>query len=57
MTVPISVSRADARRFLIDAFALDGFQTLPDVHAALETLGFVQEDSINVCGRIHDLIL
>jgi uncharacterized protein YcaQ len=53
----IPVSRAAARRFLIDAFALNGFQTLPDVHAALGTLGFVQEDSINVCGRIHDLIL
>lgn len=53
----IPISRAGARRFLIDAFALSGFQTLPDVHIALETLGFVQEDSINVCGRIHDLIL
>ena len=53
----VSVSRIAARRFLIHAFGLDGFQSLPDVDTALETLGFVQEDSIHVCGRIHDLIL
>jgi len=52
-----STSRAAARRFLVRAFALDGFQTLPDVPTVIERLGFVQEDSINVCGRIHDLIL
>lgn len=46
-----------ARRFLLTAFALDGFQTLPDVPTAVNRLEFVQEDSINVCGRIHDLIL
>lgn len=57
MSAPITVSRTDARQFLIRAFGLNGFQSLPDVHTALETLGFVQEDSINVCGRIHDLIL
>jgi uncharacterized protein YcaQ len=53
----IQVSTAAARRFLVRAFALDGFQTLPDVATALERLEFVQEDSINVCGRIHDLVL
>ncbi|MBC8140964.1 MAG: YcaQ family DNA glycosylase [Armatimonadetes bacterium] len=53
----LAVSRADARAFLLRAFALDGFQTLPTVADAVETLGFVQEDSINVCGRMHDLVL
>jgi uncharacterized protein len=53
----IVISPVAARRFLIREFALDGFQTLPDVSAALERLEFVQQDSINVCGRIHDLIL
>ncbi len=53
----IQISRGAARRFLVRSFALDGFQSLPDVAAALDRLQFVQEDSINVCGRIHDLIL
>ena len=57
MPPPLAVSRADARRFLVRAFALDAFQTLPSVADTLDTLGFVQEDSIHVCGRIHDLIL
>ena len=55
--VTIEVSAVAARRFLIRAFALDKFQTLPSVPAALDRLEFVQEDSINICGRIHDLIL
>ena len=41
----------------MEQFALDGWQTLPDVASAVERLEFAQEDSINVCGRIHDLIL
>ena len=53
----ISVSKEAARRFLVRSFALEGFQTLPHVSAALETLTVVQMDSINVCGRMHDLIL
>ncbi len=53
----LSVSAAAARRFLIHAFALDTPQALPDVAAALDRLEFVQMDSINVCGRMHDLIL
>lgn len=56
-TPALTVSRAAARRFLVRAFALDGFQTLPDVPTAIDRLEFVQEDSINVCGRIHDLVL
>jgi uncharacterized protein YcaQ len=30
---------------------------LPDIAAALHHLGYVQIDPINVCGRMHDLIL
>lgn len=54
---PLRVSLAAVRRYLVRAFALNGFQALPHVAAAVERLQFVQEDSINVCGRIHDLIL
>jgi len=53
----LKISRHAARRFLIDSFAANGFQTLPDIPAALARLEFVQMDSINVCGRIHDLVL
>ncbi len=53
----VTVEAARARRFLIDAFALGGFQTLPDARSAIERLEFVQEDSIPICGRMHDLIL
>ena len=56
-TTPFPISAEAARRFLIHSFALDAPQTLPDVRTALDRLEFVQEDSINVCGRIHDLIL
>ncbi len=53
----IILSPIAARRFLIHAFALRSFQALPTVADAIDCLESVQEDSINVCGRIHDLIL
>ncbi|MBC8103720.1 MAG: YcaQ family DNA glycosylase [Cytophagales bacterium] len=53
----VILSAIAVRRFLIHAFALEGFQTLPDIPAAIAGLESIQEDSINVCGRIHDLIL
>lgn len=53
----ITMDAVTARRFLLEAHGLTGFQTFPDVAAALRSLEFVQEDSINVCGRMHDLIL
>ncbi|MDX1932533.1 MAG: crosslink repair DNA glycosylase YcaQ family protein [Capsulimonadales bacterium] len=53
----VSVTRDAARRFLVRAFALEGPPSLPNVAAALDALESVQEDSINICGRIHDLIL
>jgi uncharacterized protein len=57
VTAPVSVSRAAARRFLLRSFGLErpgGDRGVPDVVRDLE---FVQMDSIDVCGRIHDLIL
>ncbi len=57
MTEPIFVTCEQARRFLIHAFALTGGLSLTSVDAVLDRLEFIQEDSINVCGRMHDLIL
>lgn len=45
----------EARRFVRRASLLD--QPAPTLGAALRTMGFVQVDPINVCGRMHDLIL
>lgn len=51
----IVVPTLAARRFMRHAVGLDaGF---PDVQSALAHLGYVQIDPINVCGRMHDLIL
>ena len=44
-----------ARRFLRRALGLD--EPFPDVAAALAHLSYVQIDPLNVCGRMHDLIL
>ena len=54
-TVCLTIEQA--RRFLIDGFALDAWQSLGSVREALDVLEFVQEDSIDVCGRMHELIL
>lgn len=53
----ITISKAQARRFLLHHFALERWQSLPSVERAIQALEFVQEDSINVCGRMHELIL
>jgi len=52
---PRKVSRAAARRFLRRAHLLDS--PAADVGAVVAHLGFIQIDPINVCGRMHDLIL
>jgi uncharacterized protein len=60
MTKPsslLTITKSQARRFLIHQYALDSFQPFASVQEAIERLEFVQEDSINVCGRMHDLIL
>lgn len=51
----IRVSPAVARRFQRRALLLD--RPVATVGAALAHLGYVQMDPINVCGRMHDLIL
>ena len=52
---PLTVNARAARRFLRTALGLDAPHR--DVAAALTYHGFVQLDPINVCGRMHDLIL
>ena len=47
----------EARTYLLDGFALGSWQSLESVREALDVLEFVQEDSIDVCGRMHELIL
>nr|WP_281380366.1 crosslink repair DNA glycosylase YcaQ family protein [Armatimonas rosea] len=36
---------------------MESWQSLPDSESAIRALEFVQEDSIPICGRMHDLIL
>lgn len=55
MAPPLTVTPAAARRFMRRALLLD--QPAPTISAALDHHGFVQIDPINVCGRMHDLIL
>ncbi len=51
----LKLSREVARRFLVRALALA--EPHAGVAAALSYHGYVQIDPINVCGRMHDLIL
>jgi uncharacterized protein YcaQ len=51
----LKISPAHAQRFLRRALLLDA--PAPDISTALAHLGYVQIDPINVCGRMHDLIL
>jgi hypothetical protein len=55
MPAAIRVSPAVARRFHRRALLLD--RPVATVGDALAHLGYVQMDPINVCGRMHDLIL
>ena len=52
---PLRFSVIDARRFHRRATLLD--TPAPEIQTALEHHGFIQIDPINVCGRMHDLIL
>ena len=51
----LQVTPRAARRFLRRALLLD--KPVPDVATALTHHGYIQIDPINVCGRMHDLIL
>lgn len=55
MPKPLVVDPAAARRFMRRALLLD--KPAADIGTALAHHGFVQIDPINVCGRMHDLIL
>ncbi len=55
MGIP-EVDPAKVRDFLIHRL-LPEPSPRPDVSGVVDQLGFVQEDSIDVCGRMHDLIL
>ncbi len=52
---PLHVTPATARRFMRRALLLD--TPVPDVATALAHHGYIQIDPLNVCGRMHDLIL
>ena len=52
---PLRVTPEAARRFLLRALLLDS--PAPSVAAALDHHGYIQIDPLNVCGRMHDLIL
>lgn len=52
---PLRLDPATARRFMRRALLLD--EPAPDVATALAHHGYIQIDPINVCGRMHDLIL
>jgi hypothetical protein len=52
---PLKIDSLTARRFVRRAVLLDA--PAPDIATALAHLGYVQIDPINICGRMHDLIL
>jgi uncharacterized protein len=52
---PLRLSKLEARRLQRRAVLLDS--AVPNIDATVNHLGFVQMDPINVCGRMHDLIL
>lgn len=52
---PLRLDPLTARRFMRRALLLD--TPAPDMASALSHLGYIQIDPINVCGRMHDLIL
>lgn len=55
MSTALTLAPAEARRFHRRMLLLD--TPAPDVATALAHHGFIQIDPINVCGRMHDLIL
>jgi uncharacterized protein YcaQ len=52
---PTTLSVAAARRFVLRTQHLD--TPFPNVDTALAYLGYIQIDPLNICGRMHDLIL
>lgn len=54
-TMTLQITPEQARRFQLQALGLAA--PFADVASALRHHGFIQLDPINVCGRMHDLIL
>jgi uncharacterized protein YcaQ len=54
-SAPLPLDPITARRFMRRALLLD--EPAPDLATALAHHGYIQIDPINVCGRMHDLIL
>ena len=52
---PLAITPLQARHFLRRALGFD--EPHPTVASALEHHGYIQIDPINICGRMHDLIL
>jgi len=52
---PHTITLQQARRFALQRLGL--VRPFGDVEAALRELAYVQLDPINVCGRMHDLVL
>ena len=52
---PLEVTTSQAREFLLRATGLDHSWSTPE--AAIRHMGYVQMDPIDVCGKMHDLIL
>lgn len=55
LPAPLKLAPDHARRFARRALRLD--TPAADTAAALQHLGYVQIDPLNICGRMHDLIL
>src|SRR5580765_4561970 len=55
MSASLKIKARDARLFLRHVHAFEA--RFAGVEAALRHLGYVQIDPINVCGRMHDLVL
>lgn len=55
MPPPLRLAPDHARRFMRRAQLLD--EPVADVATALAHLGYAQIDPLNICGRMHDLIL
>lgn len=55
MSTALPVTALTARRFVRRAVGLD--IPFPDIASVLAHHGYIQIDPINVCGRMHDLIL
>lgn len=52
----LKISQTQGREFALRTVLLD-FSRVPHVSAALDYHGYIQLDPLNICGRVHDLML